>query len=175
MKLPTISLLVLTMVLSACGSRNKDVVLTKIRNDGPGPDEFAIVPGKPLQEPANYTTLPQPTPGGSNITDQNPLADGIVALGGSPTTGSGISAADGALVNHSRRFGVNVGIRQTLRQEDVNIRRSHGRVNILRIGPDDYNSAYRRQWLDSKQETARLRSLGIPTSSSPPIVPGRRR
>lgn len=175
MKLPTISLLVVTIVLSACGSRDKDIVLTKLRNDGAGPDEFAIVPGKPLQEPANYTTLPQPTPGGVNITDQNPLADGAIALGGNPAAKRGISPADGALVNHSRRFGVIAGIRQTLRREDSEIRRNHGRVNILRIGPDNYNRAYRRQWLESKEEAARLRSLGIPTSSSPPIVPGRRR
>ncbi|MEL7257351.1 MAG: DUF3035 domain-containing protein [Pseudomonadota bacterium] len=176
MKLPTISLLVLTMVLSACGSRDKEVVLTKLKNDDSGPEEFGIVPGKPLQAPENYTTLPQPNPGGVNITDQTPRADGIAALGGNPAAISGgISSADGALVNHSRRYGVSSGIRQTLRREDSEVRRKHGRVNILRIGPNDYSRAYRRQWLDSKEETARLRSLGIPTSSSPPILPGRRR
>ena len=175
MKLPTLSLLVLVMVLSACGSRDKEVVLTRLKNDGNGPDEFSIVPGKPLQEPANYTTLPQPTPGGVNLTDQNPLADGAIALGGNPGANRGISAADGALVNHSRRFGVFAGVRETLRREDTEIRRQHGRVNVLRIGPDNYSAAYRRQWLDSKEETARLRSLGIPTPSSPPIRPGRRR
>lgn len=178
MKLPTVSVLIATLVLSACGSRDKDVVLTRLTNDGDGPDEFSILPGKPLQEPENYTTLPTPNPGGANLTDQNPLADGIVALGGRPSSLSGgaVSSADGALVNHSRRFGVTGGIRQTLRKEDVEARRRYGRVDIFRLGKnDDYNNAYRRQWLNSKEETTRLRNLGVPTASSPPIIPGRRR
>ena len=60
-------------LVSACG--NKDKPLTRIKKTGNGPDEFTIIPGKPLQAPESYAALPTPTPGGSNLTDQNPLAD----------------------------------------------------------------------------------------------------
>jgi hypothetical protein len=129
------------------------------------------MPGKPLQTPEDYAALPAPTPGGPNLTDQNPLADGVAALGGNPAALNvgPVSARDTALVSHAGRFGVNPGIRQVLASEDVEVRRRYGRVNILNIGPnDDYNLAYRRQWLNSQAEAQRLRSLGIATPASPP-------
>jgi len=170
--MPRLLIMFLLVVgLAACGNRDRDVVLAKIKNEGNGPDEFSILPGKPLQPPENLNVLPTPTPGGSNLTDQNPRADGIAALGGNPgaLVDSGVSAADGALVNHTNRYGISPGIRQTLRVEDIEIRRRHGRVNLLNLGPnDDYVSAYRRQWLDAQAERARLRRLGIRTPSAPP-------
>ncbi|MFV2035595.1 MAG: DUF3035 domain-containing protein, partial [Halocynthiibacter sp.] len=63
------------LVLSACGGREKTPDLMNIRSTSPGPDEFAILPGKPLQAPDDYTSLPEPTPGGSNLTDPTPQAD----------------------------------------------------------------------------------------------------
>ncbi len=156
-------------LVAACG--NKDKPLTRIKKTGNGPDEFAIIPSKPLEAPESFSALPAPTPGGSNRTDQNPLADGAAALGGNAATlaGSAIPASDGAIVNHTRRYGVNPGIRATLRAEDKEVRRRHGRVNILRIGPtDDYTDAYKRQWLDGDTEVRRLRRAGIVTPSAPP-------
>ena len=166
-------LLMICLILgvAACGSKDGDIVLTNFKQKGKGPDEFTIIPGKPLQPPADFNVLPAPTPGGSNKTDQNPRGDGIAALGGNPGAliAGGVSAADGALVNHASRYGSNSGIRQTLRTEDVTIRRRHGRVNILNIGPnDDYATAYRRQWLDPYAEHERLRRRGIATPSAPP-------
>jgi hypothetical protein len=161
----------LLLGLAACGNRDGDITLTKIKHTGNGPDEFSILPSKPLEPPEDMNVLPTPTPGGSNRTDQNPRADGIAALGGNPgaLVAGGISAADGALINHASRYGTNPGIRQTLRVEDEEIRRSHGRVNILNIGPnDDYTNAYRRQWLDAQAEFRRLRSAGVTTPSAPP-------
>lgn len=171
MKRPAIAMLILAMALSACGGRDKDIRLSRIKNTGNGPEEFNIVPGKPLQAPENYTSLPAPTPGGSNITDATPLGDGVAALGGNPAAlaNSGIGRADGGLVNYANRFGVTPGIRQTLAREDVEVRRKRGRVNILNIGRnDDYNLAYRRQWLDAQAESQRLRRLGVPTPAAPP-------
>ncbi|MCR9146054.1 MAG: DUF3035 domain-containing protein [Rhodobacteraceae bacterium] len=179
MKLPgTPLLLIAALALSACGSRGDDVTLTRFKNTGDGPDEFAIVPGKPLTQPESYSALPAPNPGGANRTDQAPLSDGVAALGGNPAAliVAGVSASEGALLNHARRYGVTDGIRQVLAQEDAETRRRHGRVNILNIGPnDDYTDAYRRQWLDSDQEAKRLRGLGISTPSAPPPEPGRAR
>lgn len=171
MRLPALSVLILVMALPACGSRDREVTLTRFKDTGAGPNEFTIMPGKPLQTPEDYAALPAPTPGGPNLTDQNPLADGVAALGGNPAALNvgPVSARDTALVSHAGRFGVNPGIRQVLASEDVEVRRRYGRVNILNIGPnDDYNLAYRRQWLNSQAEAQRLRSLGIATPASPP-------
>lgn len=165
-------ILVFVMVLSACGNRNKDIQLRRLNDAGNGPNEFAIVPGKPLQEPESFSALPPPTPGGANRTDVSPFADAVSALGGNPRalTLSQPSGNDGALLNHSRRFGVTPDIRATLAQEDINVRRKRGRVNILNIGPeDDYTLAYKRQWLNSRAEDERLRARGINTSSAPPV------
>lgn len=171
MRLPRISILILAMAVAACGARDREVQLTRFKNEGNGPNEFAIMPGKPLQAPENYSTLPAPTPGAANLTDQNPLADGVAALGGNPgaLNVTGISASETALVRHAGRFGTPPGIRQTLAVEDRDIRRRHGRVNIFNLGPiDDYTAAYKRQWLNAHGEAERLRRLGIATPSHPP-------
>lgn len=161
---------VLALTLAACG-RGDDVTLTRIKNTGNGPDEFTVLPTKPLETPANFSELPAPTPGGANRVDTNPEAEGIAALGGNPNAviPAGIGAADGALVNRAQRNGVDPAIRQTLAQEDKDTRRRHGRVNIFNIGPnDDYTNAYKKQWLDAYSETERMRRHGAVTPSAPP-------
>jgi len=162
----------LALVLAGCGNRSeREIVLTQIKHKGSGPDEFSVLPTKPLVAPENFSALPAPTPGGSNLTDPNPQAEGIAALGGNPNAviNTGIGKADGSLLNHSRRYGVSDGIRQTLATEDIQVRRRHGRVNILRIGyTDDYTNAYKKMWLDSHAEHKRLRRRGIITPSAPP-------
>lgn len=173
MKMPRLIIctLIMGLGLAACGTKDKDVQLRKIKHKGNGPDEFSIIPSKPLEAPDDFAALPAPTPGGANRTDQNPRGDGIAALGGNPgaLVASGISSADGALLNHTGRYGVNSGIRQTLRIEDQETRRRHGRVNILNIGPnDDYTNAYRKQWLDAFAEYERLRARGVVVPSAPP-------
>lgn len=161
----------LILGVAACGNRGEDFALTRIKNTGEGPDEFSIVPNLPLQSPEEISTLPPPTPGSANRADKNPHADGIAALGGNPgaLVATGISSADSALVSHAGRYGITPGIRQTLRVEDEQIRRRHGRVNILNIGPnDDYENAYRREWLDSHWEFQRLRRAGVRLPAAPP-------
>ncbi|MFD1158841.1 DUF3035 domain-containing protein [Roseovarius aestuarii] len=169
MNVSRVLMVFLMLALAACGNKGKP--LSRIEKTGDGPDEFTIIPSKPLQAPESYAALPTPTPGGSNLTDQYPLADGAVALGGNPAAlaTAGIPATDAGLVRHASRYGVNPGIRQTLRAEDDDVRRRHGRVNILNIGPvDDYTNAYRRQWLNSDAEFRRLRRAGITVPSAPP-------
>ena len=162
---------VLILGLSACGNKDRDIQLRKIKHTGNGPDEFSILPSKPLEPPEDFTLLPVPTPGGSNRTDQNPRGDGIAALGGNPNAlvATGVSSADSALVSYAGRYGISSGIRETLRIEDKEVRRRHGKVNILNIGPtDDYTNAYRRQWLNAYDEYYRLRRLGVTVPSAPP-------
>ncbi len=69
--------------LSACSRGEEDPNLLNISQPrAEGPDEFAVLPTKPLEMPENMAALPEPTPGGVNRTDPTPEADAIAALGG---------------------------------------------------------------------------------------------
>jgi len=169
MRRSILALTLLTLTIAACG--RSDGALSRIKNDGNGPDEFRVLPTGPLQTPESYNALPAPTPNGANLVDPNPRASGIAALGGNPaaTVPGGISAANGGLVNHASRFGIQPAIRQELAIEDAQIRRRHGRVNIFNIGPnDDYTAAYKKQWLDSSEEQRRMSERGVVTPTAPP-------
>lgn len=163
---------VATMVtLAACGGKG-DPQLMNLRS-GQGPDEFAIVPPKPLEMPESLSELPEPTPGGFNRTDQNPEADAAVALGGKPSAAGGIPSGDAALYAHAARFGVDGGIRSTLASEDLQWRRDkNGRVLERLFNVNVYYKAYRKQRLDQQAELARWRALGVRTSSAPPRKDG---
>lgn len=176
MSMPRKSVLIFltATIVAGCGQRDGDVTLTRQTNLGSGPDEFSVLPGKPLSSPEDTTRLPEPAPGAPNRTDQDPLADGAAALGGTRTApGAAPAAGNAALVNHANRFGGTGAIRQTLAQEDREIRRDKGRAPLLRILPgDDYVRAYREQWLDPHDETRRLRNRGVMTPASPPDPEG---
>jgi hypothetical protein len=164
-------ILIACTALAGCGGVDRDITLRKIRNTSNGPEEFTIVPGKPLEAPPNFVELPAPTPGGSNRTDQQPIADAVAALGGRPgaLNDSGISAADGALVTAAARRGVDPSIRPTLAAEDEQFRRRKSRANQFRIfGGDEYYRAYRNESLDPLATQRIWRSAGAPTPSAPP-------
>lgn len=158
------------LVLSACASGSPRLMnLTS----GEGPDEFGIVPPKPLALPENLSALPQPTPGGANLADPNPEADAILALGGKPSTSNGIPSGDSALFAHAARYGVDQGIRTTLAAEDLEWRRdNNGRVLERWFNVNVYYKAYRDQRLDQQAELLRWRALGVRTSSAPPRQDG---
>jgi hypothetical protein len=153
-------------VLSACSSRDGLMVV----DSGDGPDEFSVLPALPLQAPASLS-LPQPTPGGANLSDPDPLGDAIRALRGNPAAASagGIPARDAALVAHVSRNGVDPDIRATLAEADAAYRdraRIARSLNIL--GQDQYFPAYRRWALDAYAELERFRALGVEVPSAPP-------
>lgn len=163
-----IALTILTLALAGCSGNGK---LSRIKNTSNGPDEFTVLPTKPLQTPDTYNALPVPTPGAANLVDTNPTAEGIAALGGNPaaTVPAGIGSGNAGLINHAQRHGTSPAIRQQLAAEDAETRRRYGRVNIFNIGPsDDYTDAYKKQWLDSQSEKQRMQRSGIVTPSSPP-------
>jgi hypothetical protein len=158
------------VTLAACGG-DKDPQLMNLRS-GQGPDEFAIVPPKPLEMPENLAELPEPSPGGFNRTDQNPEADAAIALGGRPGAAGGIPSGDSALYAHAARFGVEGGIRATLASEDLEWRRdNNGRILERLFNVNVYYKAYRKQRLDQQAELSRWRALGVRTSSAPPRKP----
>lgn len=160
-----IALLLGLSLLAACGG---DSGLRDLRSSGNGPDEFSVLPQRPLEVPAELT-LPEPTPGGANLTDPTPVADGVAALGGNldATRRGGVPAADAGLVAGVGRYGVDPAIRATLAGEDAAFRARAGRFSLFRRA-DRYFRAYANQALDAYAELDRLRAAGIPGPSAPP-------
>lgn len=168
MRIP-VGMFVLAIGVAVAGCSNKG--LRDLRAPGTGPDEFMILPAKPLTQPPDYAVLPAPTPGAGNLTDQHPDADAVAALGGRPELmdSTGIPASDGALVAAASRNGVEPGVRATLAQQDADFRKRQSRMTRFRLFPvDRYSQAYRKQALSPFQQTARFRRSGLGTPTSPP-------
>jgi len=154
------------MTLSAC--ERETPTLFNVRAQDRTPDEFAILPTRPLQAPPDLETLPPPTPGGVNRTDPQPEADAIAALGGNIDRGVG---ADGALVAAVTRYGVRGNIRAQLAEEDLAFRRRRdGRLLERLFSVNVYFRAYAEQSLDQYRELERLRRLGVRTVAAPPEI-----
>ncbi|CUH63311.1 hypothetical protein TG4357_00596 [Thalassovita gelatinovora] len=170
--MPRAWLLIAGLVLAACSGEERDISLRDLRSFTDGPDEFSIIPGKELQAPKDYSALPTPTPGGSNLTDQDPIGDGIAALGGRASArqlGTGIPAADGALVTHASRKGVPSDIRESLAAEDEDFRRRKSRFTKIRIVKvDRYSEAYQREKLNAHAVQEWWRRRGVATPTAPP-------
>ena len=161
-------LLGLAAVLLAGCSRNREPDLVNLRGSKDGPDEFAILPTKPLEQPPDLAALPAPTPGGANLTDPTPRSDAVAALGGQPGVLTRAST-DGALVRYAGRYGVAVGIRTDLAAADVEFRRRNdGRLLERIFDVNVYYRAYRAQSLDQYAELERFRRAGIRTPAVPP-------
>ena len=154
------------LALAACGGAKREPHLMNLRSSTDGPDEFSILPPKGLELPPDLAALPEPTPGGSNLTDQHPMDDAIVALGGDPGAGA---ASNGGLVTYASRHGVAAGIRETLAAEDLRYRQTHGGRPLEKLfRVNTYYKAYARFWLDVYAELARWRAAGVATPSAPP-------
>lgn len=162
--------LVALLGLSACSKKSS---LMNLRSTGRGPDEFSILPSKPLTQPDSYADLPTPTPGGSNMTDPTPIADAVKALGGNPKylSATGIVRGDVAFIQAASRYGVSSNIRDALAGEDAEFRKKNrGKVLERLFGVTVYFSAYEKQELDRYAELQRLRRAGIRTPAAPPKV-----
>ncbi|WP_439521558.1 DUF3035 domain-containing protein [Marivita sp.] len=170
------TLIILALVaLTACGSRqdtaDRDTNLRQLRNSSGAPEEFSIVPPKPLEAPETVSELPQPTPGGSNRTDPTPLRDAVAVLGGSPSRldpQAGIGAGDQALVARASRFGRQPGIREELAAADQTFRERRSLFNWRLVPQDTYNRIYRAQILDPYATLEAARRAGAQTPSAPP-------
>lgn len=171
-----LALLGAAMLLSACASGDAPPRLMNLRAPSNGPDEFAILPPKALEMPASLSDLPAPTPGGANLTDPDPKADAIAALGGKPgKPGAGIPAVDAGLVRYAGRYGGSTDIRQQLAAEDLAWReKNSGRLLERLFAVNVYFKAYAPFALDQFAELAYWRQRGVQTPSAPPPKPGER-
>lgn len=159
-------------VLAACDGPENPILLNATSNTR-SPDEFAILPTKPLQMPEDLAALPEPTPGGTNLTDPTPEADAVAALGGRPErlAQAGVPAADGAIVAAASRFGVAAGIRDQLAAEDLEFRRANNPRLLERLfNVNTYHRTYRDAGLtiDRHAELRRWRAAGARTPAAPP-------
>jgi hypothetical protein len=156
------------LALGACGS---DAPLYNLRSDTGGPDEFAILPTKPLEMPEDMAALPPPTPGVRNRADPTPEADAFAALGGNAEVLTrGVS--DGGLIRYTTRYGVDPAIRSELAVADADFRSSKGPRLLERwANVSVYNRAYEPFSLDQQAELARFRRAGVRTPSAPPVLP----
>ncbi|WP_425044448.1 DUF3035 domain-containing protein [Primorskyibacter sp. S87] len=165
-----LGLIILTAGLGLAGCANKG--LRDLKAPGTGPDEFMIQPAKPLTAPKDYAVLPPPTPGGRNLTDINPNADAVVALGGraSALETSGIPSSDAALVTASSRYGVAQDARAVIASEDAEFRKRQGRMTRIKLFPvDRYEQVYRKEALSPSQQNQLFRNSGAATPSAPPV------
>lgn len=168
MRIPLgLTILVLGIALAGCGRKP----LHSMRSNSEGPDEFMVLPVKPLTAPKDYDVLPAPTPGGANLVDQDPMADAVAALGGRPSVlqAKGVPASDGALVASASRYGVPANARAAISQEDAEFRRKQGRMTSIKLFPvDRYSQVYRRQVMNSYEMNERFRQSGFDTPTAPP-------
>ncbi|MEO1536907.1 MAG: DUF3035 domain-containing protein [Pseudomonadota bacterium] len=154
--------------LAACGGSEDPKLLNISQSRGEGPDEFTVLPTKPLTIPQDLAALPDPTPGGANRTDPTPEADAIAALGGDAAVLSR-GSTDGALLAYARRFGVDPDIRADLAADDLAFRRANdGRLLERLFNVNVYFRAYEEMSLDQYRELERLRRAGVRTSAVPP-------
>lgn len=154
------------MTLAACGGGNRDPELMNIRSQTRSPDEFAILPVKPLALPEDLAALPEPQPGGQNRTDPTPEADAVAALGGDVARAR---RGDVGLLTHAGRFGTAPGIRSQLAAEDLEYRRENdGRLLERIFNVTVYFRAYEPMSLDRYAELERWRAAGVRTVGAPP-------
>ena len=154
--------------LAACSRGEPN--LMRIERTNSSPDEFAIVPGKPVQIPETLGELPPPQPGGTNRADATPEADATAALGGSPARlQRDGQSPDGTLVRQAGRFGTDGNVREDLAEADLEFRRrNRGRLLERLFGITTYFDAYSRQELAQHPEQERWRRAGARSSAAPP-------
>jgi len=169
---PALALLALVLALAACARGAPDLI--RLDRGQQSPDEFSVLPSKPLEIPADLGALPPPAPVGSGSrTTPTPQADAVAALGGAPARlAPDGQSPDGALVAAASRYGRDAEVRATLAAEDLAFReRNRGRVLERVFRQSTYYRAYDGFALDRQAETERFRAAGRRTPAAPPAVP----
>lgn len=159
----------LALAVAGCGGDTSDersIVDRITASSFQTPNEFAVLPKKPLVLPDDLDTLPEPAPGTTSLADLTPNADAIAAVGGQSNRGAPV-ASDRALLAAT---GVGAGgIRRLLAAEDEEYRAGNPGYLLDRllglVGDGEIYSAY---VLDAEAELLRLRARGIRVPQLPP-------
>lgn len=142
---------------------------------GAGPDEFGIVPNKPLAVPDDLASLPEPQPGARNRTDLLPEHDAVAALGGQPARldSTVVGSGEGALLAAATRNGSSPEIREVLAKEDAQYREENGPLFLQRLFKvDTYLQDYEDQSLKARRTNDLLRRSNVKTPTVSPQSDG---
>ena len=156
-------LLAASVALSACGrSGSEQSPLERLNASAvTAPDEFKVLPRKPLELPDDLAALPAPAPGQGNRTDLTPIRDLEVALSGREGR-SAATGSDAAVVRAASANGITPGIRDILAAEDEEWRRNNkGRLLERLLLRNQEGITYRAMILDARAELRRMRALGV--------------
>jgi hypothetical protein len=130
------------------------------------PDEFMVLPTRPLEMPQNLAALPPPTPGATNRVDYRPHLEAIAGLTGRPPT----AAASGAALV-ARAGPIDPNVRAELAAEDVVWRETHRGLLLERVFSGDRDAlVYRDMVLNAPAEFERLRAIGVQVPAAPPAA-----
>ena len=131
------------------------------------PDEFMVLPTRPLEMPANLAALPPPTPGRPNRVDYQPRAEAIAGLSGRP--GAAGNADGTALVVAAGPR--DPAVRGELAAEDAEWRRTHrGRLLERLFSRDRDALVYRPMVLNAPSEFDRMRASGVAVPAASPAA-----
>ena len=163
------ALLLAGVLLAGCGDGG---LAGGLRQAGVGatPDEFMVLPTKPLELPENLAArpLPPPTTGSANRVDQNPRAEALAGLTGRPVAATANGAALVARVGPGEP-----GIRQTLAVEDAEYRSQNRGLFFERMFSRDQEAlTYRDMTLNAGAEFERMRPQGVQIPPAPPTMLG---
>lgn len=160
----------LLVLLAACGgndsSDDRGLVERLTLGSFEAPEEFAVLPQKPLEVPEDLSVLPAPTPGAVSRVDLTPETDALIALSGRPLKAPA-TASDAALIANAGQR--QAGIRGQLSAEDEAYRENNRGLLLDRLfGRVSEGDIYARQVLDPEAELLRLRQQGIWVPQLPP-------
>lgn len=160
------ALMLAALALAGCGEGGLAGGLRAAGVGAETPDEFMVLPTKPLELPSDLTGLPPPRPGQGNRVDYRPREEAVAALTGQeapPGTGSA-----GALV--ARAGPVDPQIRSRLALEDQAYRRDNpGRLLERWFTRNPEELIYRGQTLDQTDAFERARAAGLQVPPAPPL------
>ncbi len=162
------ALVLVPLTLAGCGEGG---LAGGLRSAGVGasPDEFMVLPTRPLEMPQDLTALPPPLPGTVNRVDYQPKAEAIAGLTGRNAPAG--TANGTALV--ARAGPRDPGIRAQLAAEDATWRETHHGLLIPRLLTRDKDALiYQPMVLDAAAEYDRLRAQGVRVPAAPPAVIG---
>ena len=168
-----IAYLALALVAAAplAGCKGGNTLAGGLRAAGVGgtPDEFMVLPTRPLEMPENLAALPPPAPGTANRVDYQPKAEAIAGLTGR----SGAIATTNGAALVARAGPRDPTIRSELAAEDVTWRQTHHGLLIPRlIAKDKDRVTYEPMLLDAPAEFERLRAQGVQVPAAPPSALG---
>ena len=163
--LAAVALLVAGTAVAGCQGRGAAGVLRSAGVAGT-PDEFMVLPTKPLEMPKDLAALPAPMPGAVNRVDYQPHQEAVAGLTGRPA----LSTASGTALVARTGLG-DPDVRSKLAVDDANWRATHHGLFFERMFTRDPSSVvYKPMVLDAPAELERLRRMGVEVPPPPPAV-----